>query len=739
MLATLALAVATALPLQDAPGTIWGQVRSGSTGAPIAYAVVEVLIDGADPIRVETNSNGIYVLPNVPVGRQTVRASHIDHAALQVEIGVQSGRRVAVDFNLRLNPVRLAPVNARAGNVPPPLSDTMSVRPEDISLAQRRAMEVTSGVAELGLADAVKEVPGYEPVDPSDVLFVRGASEDLKIIYLNGAPVYAPFQVGGLITPLDADLFRSATLHLGGAPARYDGGLSYVMDMETRAGRDNALHGNVSLDMLAAKGQFEGPITKHASFILSGRGVHGRGAEPFVDDPFPYEYGDGVGRLDVDLGEGRILSVSGFWNRETVRLDSVQRPGQQAEWGNRAGSIRLRSDVGSMDALFTLAGGDFATRLPFGGLRVWVTEGTSNRLRATADFGKTVGSGRLQFGGSVDRVQYGQNVWPQGLSRDSLLYHSETSGTVAGVYMDATTNPIDRLQVRAGLRADVFSLLSGIQLGPRISATMLLTERVALTVAAGQYRQFVRADDEPLAVIVTPGLAIPGEAQQLDVASSSHLMAALSQELGGGIALSLEGYYKAFEGLPSTGGVKAEASGVDLWIRRNRGNFNGWFGYSLAWVWSDDSDAGPRATNLFAGRQIMTAGVAGPLIGKGRFDIRFAYGAGLPFAAIPEPEAGTPVISVGFVDQPAFSMEPLPSAPEPPDQPYVRLDAQVERTWDAEWNGFSFSVTPYVKVLNALDRRDGVFYYYERGGESQPARALAGLPVLPIVGLDWRF
>ena len=741
MLGTLALAVLTALPMQDPPGTISGRVRSAGTGAPIPYAVVEVLRANADPIRVEANANGIYIIANVPAGSYTVRASHIDHAPHEV-LGyrVFAGRNQSVGFDLAVRPVRLDPMVARAGHVPQPLRDTMTVRPEDLGVAARRALEVTPGVAELGLADAANAVPGYEPVDPSDVLFVRGATEDLKVVYLNGAPVFAPFQVGGLLTPIDGDLFRSTTLHVGGSPSRYDGGLSYVMDLETRSGRANGMHANVAVDMVAAKGAFEGPIGNRASFIVAGRGVHGRGAAPFIDQPFPYEYADGLGRVDVDLGNGRVLSMTGFWNRENVRLDSVQRNGNEAEWGNRAGSVRLRSEIGGMDALFTLAAGDFATRLPYGGLRVWVTEGTSNRLRGAADFGRTIGPGRVNFGGSIDRVAYGQNVWPLGFAQDSVLYRSRTAGTVGGVYIDASTNPVDRVQVRAGLRADVFSLASGVHLGPRISATMLVTERVALTIAAGQYRQFVRADDSPLAVIVTPGLAIPGAAQKLDVASASHFMAALDQELGEGISLSLEGYYKAFEGLPSTGGAKAEASGVDLWVRRNRGALNGWFGYSLAWVWSDDGSPGSADDNLFAGRQVMTAGVMGPLIGKGRFDVRFAYGAGLPFAAIPEPDAGTPVISVGFVDQPAFAMAaPLPSRPDAPDQPYLRLDAQVERTFNAEWNGFNFSVTPYVKVFNALDRRDGVFYYQPRGTDSGPLRAVAGLPVLPVLGFDWRF
>jgi hypothetical protein len=76
--------------------------------------------------------------------------------------------------------------------------------------------------------------------------------------------------------------------------------------------------------------------------------------------------------------------------------------------------------------------------------------------------------------------------------------------------------------------------------------------------------------------------------------------------------------------------------------------------------------------------------------------------------------------------------------PDAPDQPYLRVDAQLARTWEAEWRGIAFSLTPYVKVLNALNRRDGIFYYYDRGTDSK-ARALAGLPVLPIIGLDWKF
>ena len=88
MLFAVALAVLTtagpgrAAPDPGAPvaaGIVRGQVRSESTGAPPALAVVEV-VDLGTPVRAVTDSAGDYVLRHVPAGRHIVRATHFDHA-----------------------------------------------------------------------------------------------------------------------------------------------------------------------------------------------------------------------------------------------------------------------------------------------------------------------------------------------------------------------------------------------------------------------------------------------------------------------------------------------------------------------------------------------------------------------------------------------------------------------------------------------------------------------------------
>jgi len=189
--------------------------------------------------------------------------------------------------------------------------------------------------------------------------------------------------------------------------------------------------------------------------------------------------------------------------------------------------------------------------------------------------------------------------------------------------------------------------------------------------------------------------------------------------------------------LPSTQDGKAQASGVDVWLRRSEGRLRGWLSYSLGWVWSM-RDAHPRPIQSFAGRHLVSTGIAGPIPGGGTFDVRVSYGAGLPYTAIPESEASSPVFTAAFRELPRFDAAPgSPETPTDPDQPYLRVDAELERTWQARVGTFEFDITPYVKVLNALNRRDALFYRFDR--DAGAAEPLAGLPVLPLVGLQWSF
>ncbi|MEX0893652.1 MAG: carboxypeptidase-like regulatory domain-containing protein [Gemmatimonadota bacterium] len=726
----LTLALGSPVPPASDGALVWGRVTSASNGKPLRYAVVEVVRPAFADLRVETDSAGYYELPDVPPGRRTLRASHIDHAPYEIDIDIPERGTVVLNPVLDLRPVRLPPVT---GGRQPSLHngrDTLAAGRPALGPATTRALESTPGVSELGMAEAARDIPGQEPLDPSDILYVRGGAADLKLVLLDGAPVYAPFHMGGLIPPFEGDVLRSAALYLGGAPARYDGGLSYVMDMETRSGRTQAPHAVVAADLLSVRTVLEGPVGGRAGYLASVRHVHGAGADPFLHGAFPYGYSDLLVRGDVAVGQG-LLRAMAFWNREEVQLDSLSVLDQVAAWGNRAGSLRYHGVLGATDALVTVAGGVFESELPIGGVRPLETRGEARRLRVTADFERLVDAGRVQFGASFDRsvFRYGARAR---LPTDSLFFSVDESGDVAGIYADATIQPHPRLRLRGGLRGDVFSLHPALRVAPRFGLTYALSDRASISLAGGRYRQYVRAPDEAILFLGSP---LPDTvAPPLAVASANHVVLSLDQTLGEGMRLGVEGFYKRFKDLPSVTSREAQSSGVDLWAQRVTGSYTGWVSYSLAWVWSVN-DGSFRDEQLFSGRHLVSAGAGGPILGAGEFEVRLAYGAGMPYTAIPEPEVVTPVFGAGGSSMAAAM---VPSVPATPDEPFLRVDLSFARSWRAVVNGFAFEVKPYVRVLNALNRRDALFYHFERGSTGDP-RALAAIPLLPVAGVEWSF
>ena len=731
-------AVPAVAPADTVPwGTLRGTVQSEPGGAPVPQAVVE-LQGGARSFATTADSAGAYVLRHVPAGRQTLRVRHLGHAPFEMDVLVPAGSEMVLHVLLAQRTLRLDTVQVVGGGALGADSVAAS-RPEVVGALDVRAIESGNGVAGAGIGQRTGTA-GNDPADPRDVLYVRGSAADLKLVLLDGAPVFAPFHTGGLIETFEPGVLRSARLHLGGAPARYDGGLSYVLDLATRAPNHERHSGSGGVDMMSAQALLEGPILRGVAYLVSGRMVHGASVSQFEDQPFPYRYEDGLGRVDLSLGEEGRISVMGFANREGVRVDTTAGRPRFADWGNRAGSVRFRGPIAGADGEITAALGEFHAAFPRGSVR---RDAQIRRLRLGLDLTRDEGAVRLRYGWSYDRTWAHHRVLDEAAGRRREVLDAVSAGDVGGVYVDAAWQATPRLMLRGGMRSDMFSDGPGMALAPRAAATWLLSDRAALTLAAGRYHQYVRV--KPDWGIDLPGNDIAdslGIATQLRMASADHLSLALDQELVEGTRLGLEGFYKRFDGIPMADQIGAFNSGVDVWVRRASGAVDGWLGYSLAWTWARARDCGKK--DCFDGRQILSAGVGGRLGRAGRFGVRVAYGAGLPYtgigigdqASVPggvEDDPGRGASGSGdepFVDQDAPLDEVTPD-------PYLRLDAELSRTWTPRLGSRETELTPYLRVLNALDRRDALFYRYDPDDDA--SRGVATLPFLPIVGFEWKF
>jgi len=707
-----------------APDTSWGDIRgtveSDPSGLPLSSAVVEVSAGG----HTITDSTGTYRLAHVAAGPQTVRIHSLDHEPFEMQVTVPARGEVEVNVSLRHRPLVLDPVSAVGAGQGGTEAD--AAPRGDVAITDFPALEGPG----TGL-DPAHGTPGGGGGTGGDVLLVRGSAANLKLVLLDGAPVYAPFHMGGLIESFEPGLLSSARLYLGGAPARYDGGVSYVMDLTTRAPSRERWSGAAAVDLVAVRGVAEGPLWKGAALLLAGRGVHGATLARLEGQPFPYAYNDGLARLDVGLGRGATLSATGFSNAEGVRIDTTPWRDNFLRWSNDAGSLRLRGPITGADGELTVAGSDFDAWLPNAADR-YVVKSHLSRARVALDFTREVPGGvRLGYGYAYDRMWAHHTVLDR-RDGERVWFQRDTFATVGGWYLDGLWRAGRQWVLRGGLRGDMYAGGPFISFSPRMSATWLMGNHATLTLAGGRYHQLVLARTRPPfdygATDIADSLGIPTVPV---VAASNHLALSLDQELAPGLRLGLEGYWKHFQDLPDPELVANYASGVDVWVRRGQGAVSGWMGYALAWYWSAADSAG--MSTRFSGRQTLSAGLTAQ--GRpGRVELRVAYGSGLPYSQV----GGNPGGLDGSVTAPAsVELQEGTSIPGTAPQDFLRIDGQVSRTFTPRIASRETQLTPYVRVINALDRRDALFYRYTPG--DQEARPVATLPLLPVFGVEWKF
>jgi len=742
-------ATSTAQSKASVEGRVLGRFQGGVR--PLPYATVEAWGPG---LRRSTTADslGHYRFADLPAGAFRLRASHPGHDAVTVDVIVPAGEPVLVDLELEARPVELPAVDVTA-DVRVPEPDAARIDPAREGRLEAAALEAGSGLVDAGLADAVRALGGNDPAQPTDVLFMRGSTTDLKLVLLDGAPVYTPFHVAGLLRSFDPDVLGRADLLVGGAPARYDGGLTYILDLQTRRPRRDRVHSSGSLDLLTGTLAADGPLGGRAGFLLSARTLHDLGRAPLGASP--YGYGDMLAGVEVEPAKGHELRATGFWNRESVRLDlpgtlelpSDQVPGD-AWWSNRAASVtyQVRTSGAVIDAL--VAGGGYEATLP---LQPTAPPGEptpdpllatahNDRIRGSLEVAHPTGRGLARFGVSFEdlRTSYEAVVLrPGGAVDPAEQARARASAHAVGAYVDVSRSLGESVVLRAGLRGDVFNDGEGLRLAPRAALTWMVAPQAFVTVAAGRYHQNARVADGQVGDALTssaPPGGVPSEL--LPVATADHVVVSLDQTLGEKVRLGLAGYWKAYQGLRTGQDGRILSSGVDLRVQRPGERATVWLGYGLSWYWSAEDLAG--TTSGFSGRQLLSAGVTGAVTKLLGGDLRVAYGSGLPYTSIPFHTPGSTALANDVPTLSNGGAEQTPPFAGGLDQDFLRVDAELHGSFHPEWFGRRWEVRPYVRVLNALDRRDALFYAF------QPWRTpgltpLAERPLVPVVGFEWRF
>jgi hypothetical protein len=472
-------------------GTVEGSFQGGTR--PLAFATVRVTAGGST-WSATADSLGRYRVEALPPGRITLRASHAGHAPVELVVSLPRGETVDVDLELIATPIPIAPIDVRGSretlSVPDPGNRSAEPPARPMSEVEIQALDVAPGVGHEGLLDAVRALPGNDPADASDILYMRGSTTDLKLVLLDGVPVYTPFHVAGLMRTFEPSVLGSAELHVGGAPARHDGGLTHILELKTRTARRDRLRMSGAVDFMTASAAIELPLGSRAGLIASSRTLHDLGSAPLGGER-PYGYRDALIAFDAEPAEGHRIGLTAFTNSEAVLLDYALAP-DDARWSNGPRRRRTRATSEAQRMVTRVGASGYDATLPLQGIghagRAAAAHparhcGATERLRGPSSPGdrRTSRCGRAlprAYGRAFKAVSTGDERTSENRGRAERTGAS-SKGTL-GVGPGVT--------FRAGLRADYFPGF-GVRGAPRAALLWGVGPDALVTIAAGRYHQ----------------------------------------------------------------------------------------------------------------------------------------------------------------------------------------------------------------------------------------------------------
>ncbi len=264
------------VPTRQTPRfTVNGYVSDISSGERLIGATVVDTISGYGAV---TNNSGYYslTLPQGEVGLQVSYVGYSQTAAMSLTLQSDTLINFLLIENTRLQEVTVVGHQ----NINGPQSVQMSA----IEVPVQQIKNIPALAGEVDILKAIQLLPGVQSgTEGSAGIYVRGGGPDENLIMLDGVPLYNVNHMMGFFSVFNADAVKNLTLYKGNFPARFGSRLSSVIDVRQNDGNRSGWHGNVSVGLISAKMNVEGPIpwTKQQAQQLRDSGFISRNATTF--------------------------------------------------------------------------------------------------------------------------------------------------------------------------------------------------------------------------------------------------------------------------------------------------------------------------------------------------------------------------------------------------------------------------------------------------------------------------
>jgi len=740
---TFALAPPPA-PEAPPPVNLEGVVLERGTRLPVVAASVEA---GGRTAR--TGRDGRFELAGVPEGAVRVVVLDGAHARYEADETIEPGKVTEVKYwvkRIQVDAYEAVIVGVR---------EEREVAHVAISSGEIQRVPGVSG----DTVKVIQNLPGVARASAGEGhLVVRGSNERDTKVYVDGREVPFVFHFGGLTSIYSADLVKEVEFEAGSFGVRFGRAIGGRVNLVTRDPGERA-HAIADANLYHAMALVEGRPHADVGVAFAARrsyvdAIIGAAADQMTDGPgfaVAPRYYDFQGKVAWRVSDSDVLRLDALGSNDRMVLTGIETTGLESfdfdyglsfaqaglRWEHRfSEATRLDLSVGGSRNDIQMKVSDALDEKELD----WIA---SFRGELRHAFGE-----RLRVATGFDGVWYpvakvdvlARAFTPPGQVpsplQETTSYHQTASGFEAGAFAEATWQPLPKLYLVPGVRADVhrsdYTSLSWVD--PRLAARFEPRSGTAVKGAVGLYHQ------APPIVYLTEEWGNPDLREE----SAWQYSAGAEHRILPHLFADFQVYYKRLfhlaepsdrlisrdgrivpERFSSDSG--GEAYGAELLLRWDPdGRFFGWIAYSLSRTKRDRHGSGGRleeeADAYDQPHNVVALGtVELPEIWEGlSAGFRVRYSTGNPYERV----------RGASYDADSDLYQPLVTGVSSGREPgFFQLDLRVDRKWTHR----NWTFAAYLDVQNVTSRGnpEGAAYNYDysRSGWA------TGLPLFPSFGL----
>ncbi|HEY0244918.1 MAG TPA: TonB-dependent receptor [Mucilaginibacter sp.] len=602
--------------------TISGIIKDEATGETLIGASVR--IKEISSAGTSTNNYGFYSL-SVPDGEYTLLCTYIGYETItrQVLLHHDQSLNISLSSKSDLNEVVISGNKPNNDQIASPL---MGV--EKLNMSQINQVPVVLG--EKDILKTITLMPGVKSGGEGNTgFYVRGGAADQNLILLDEATVYNASHLFGFFSTFNSDAIKDVSIYKGGMPAEYGGRLSSVLDVKMLDGNNKDYTVQGGLGLISSRIKVEGPIEKDkGSFMVSARRTYidvflNASKDSTIKGSSLYFY-DINAKANYHFDNNNAIYLSGYFGKDVLGLKNTF----GTNWGNATGTIRYNHIFNSK--LFS------NTSLIFSNYNYVIQSFLSdNNFKATSKINDINFKEDLQYSmGSSHSLKFGVNILHHTIAPGDITSNSASSfnnisvqqryGYETAAYVSDDWKANSHLTILYGLRLSGFFLFgpgtfstydaagniassstygsarvvkSYLNLEPRLSSSYQLNDANSIKFSYNRNTQNIH-------LLTNSTTSSPTD---LYVMSSNNIKPEIADQVSTGwfrnfnnniFEFSAEVYYKWLQNqinykdgaqLIANQDVESQltygsgrAYGLELFLKKKYGQFNGWVGYTLS-------------------------------------------------------------------------------------------------------------------------------------------------------------